>query len=351
MKLIRLILFPISILYGFILRIRNLAYDIEIIKSYEANIPTICFGNLSMGGTGKTPHTKFLIDKLADRNIVVLSRGYGRKTTGFLWVETNSMAKHVGDEPLEIKRHYPKIKVAVCENRVEGIKQIQKEFPNTELVILDDAYQHRKLKCSCYILLTTYSNPFYKDFIVPTGYLRDNRAEAKRAAVTIVTKSPIEQNNQAIIKQLIGRYTKAPVCFSHLKYADILPSLNSQQKSSISDLANKNIILLTGLANPTPFVDFWKSNANVIHHFNFPDHHDFTSKDLLKLRQIFDSFANQEPIVITTEKDSMRLEPHMLSTELQNVPIFVSKMAIAIENEAILMDIINNHISTFNYVE
>jgi len=351
MKLVRLILFPISILYGLILRIRNLAYDIGALKSYEANIPTICFGNLSMGGTGKTPHTKFLIDKLANRNIVVLSRGYGRKTKGFLWVEATSIAEHVGDEPLEIKRHSPNIKVAVCESRVNGIKQIQKEFPATELVILDDAYQHRKLKCSCYILLTTYNNPFYKDFIVPTGYLRDNRAEAERAAVTIVTKSPTEQNNQIIIKQLISRYTSAPICFSRMIYADVLASLNNEENINSTDLKNRSIILLTGLANATPFFDYWKSNANVIHHFNFPDHHAFTSKDLLKLRQIFDSFANQEPIVITTEKDSMRLESHMLSSQLQNVPIFVSKMAVSIDNEATLINIINNHTSTFNYVE
>lgn len=351
MKLVRLILFPISILYGLILRARNLAYDWGVIKAYQANIPTICLGNLSMGGTGKTPHTKFLIDKLNTPNIVVLSRGYGRKTTGFIWVNKNSLSHEVGDEPLEIKRHNPSIKVAVCENRVLGVKTIQQQHPETQLIILDDAYQHRKLTCSLYILLTTYNNPFFKDFIVPTGYLRDNRQEARRAAITIITKSPNKIPHPKIFKQYINRYNKAPVCFSKMNYMSILSHLNNQVNLTISDLEGKKIILLTGLANPKPFEDYWKSKADVVHHLKFPDHHDFSEKDLLKLRQIFDSFAHQEPIVITTEKDSMRLDRYVNSEVLQGVPVFVSKMGISIDDESTVLSIINHHISTFNYVE
>lgn len=350
MKLVRLLLFPISVVYGIVLRARNLAYDYHIFKSYQANIPTICLGNLSMGGTGKTPHTKFLLDKLNVPNTVVLSRGYGRKTKGFLWVNEKSIARDVGDEPLEIKKHKPSTKVAVCESRVIGLKTIQKQFPETKLIILDDAYQHRKLKCSLYILLTTYDNLFFKDYIFPAGYLRDNRKESKRASVTVVTKSPDRIKDKQIIEKKIKNYTNGIISFSRLNYAPNIHSLSGNLVIATSDLKNKKVLLLTGLANPKLFVDYWKLKADVIHHLKFPDHHDFSKKDLTKLRQIFDSFAHQEPIVITSEKDSMRLASHVHLDVLRNVPIFVSKMAISMDDESTFLSIINKHISTFNYV-
>jgi tetraacyldisaccharide 4'-kinase len=350
MKFLRVVLFPFSVLYSAILRIRNFAFDLGILKSYQASVPTICVGNVSLGGTGKTPHIKFLLSSLAPKKMVVLSRGYGRETKGFYWVQPNSVAHEVGDEPIEIKQFSSTTPVAVCENRVFGIQQILKELPETELILLDDAFQHRKLKCSFYILLTTQSNPFYQDFIIPSGYLRDNRKEAKRASATIVTKVKNIEALDSRMDTKIQKYSEAPVFYSQFQYTKTLPSLSEEEPINIDALKNRKTILLTGIANPDPFLSFWKDNSDFLTHIDYPDHHTFTIKDILKIQQIFDSFADQNPVILTTEKDSVRLAKFVASDNHKTLPIYISGIEVRLDNKQRLLTIINKHISTFNYV-
>ena len=302
---LRLLLLPFSWIYGIITFIRNKCYDFGLFQSYGIPAKSICVGNLSTGGTGKTPHVDLLIDIIlsSNKNIATLSRGYGRETKGLKEVEISSTALEVGDEPLFYKCKYgDQIKVVVAEKRKEGIDFILRTAPKTEVIILDDAFQHRAVKAEVNIIISDYNHPFYSDFILPAGNLRESRKGIKRAECIIISKCPpnLSKNEMDSIKAKID-FNPDRIFFSRIEYANLTPfSKNINSKV-------ENILLVAGIGNPTPLFEHLSTDFNV-KLLQFNDHHVFKPSDIVKIHQKFDTFANGSKIIVTTEKDFMRLK-------------------------------------------
>lgn len=320
MKILRLLLFPFSILYGFVVILRNLAYDWGLFKSQVFDLPIISVGNLSVGGSGKSPMAEYLIRLLKDRyKIATLSRGYGRKTSGFLLVNKDSESAESGDEPLQFKQKFNEITVAVCEDRVEGVNRLKSDH---ELIILDDAFQHRALKPGLSILLFEYSSLFKQQWLLPTGNLREPLWAIKRADVVIVTKcsesmSTAQQNN------IRGKFNTNRLFFSFLKYGNLKP-LNGNASERGLDSLNKEstIILLTGIANAVPLFEKIKMHASEIIHHEYPDHHQFNEKNIAKLVNAFNELKGGDNLIITTEKDAQRLGSKGIREQLKVLPVY-----------------------------
>lgn len=284
---------PLSWLYALGVWVRNVMYDDHILPSYTVNVPTIAIGNLAVGGTGKTPMTEYLIRLLSDKyQVAVLSRGYGRKTRGFRLAGPSDTAKTIGDEPMLIHTHFPDIPVAVCADRVQGVKQLQSLCPDIQCVILDDAYQHRKLRAGMYILLTTYDRLYVHDHILPRGYLRDLPAESARANAVVVTKCP--QTMQPIERRIVSNSLKL-ASYQHLYYTAIeYESLTLQSTP----------LLVASIANPIPLLEHLQQQFPNTELLQFHDHRNFTTRDVhIILRK-----AEKYEHVITTEKDYVRMQ-------------------------------------------
>jgi tetraacyldisaccharide 4'-kinase len=321
MNLVRKILFPFAILYGVIISIRNFLFDKNILKSYSFDVPVIAVGNLSVGGTGKTPQIEYLIRLLSPKyTIATLSRGYKRKSEGFVLADSTSNAEILGDEPFQFYKKFNNIQVAVDADRKNGIEQLLLQVPKPNLILLDDAFQHRKVKAGFYVLLTSYGDLYSDDFMLPTGNLREHKSGAKRADVIIVTKCPeelsvAEQNN---IKIKLGLSANQELYFSFIAYDDCIYSEN--KKVALRDVQNESQLLLAGIAKPEPFFSHLKVNTNKQEVLQYPDHHSFTEKEILDLIN-----KAQNQIIITTEKDYVRLKSHniegILATQLYYLPI------------------------------
>ena len=300
MQLLRKIAFPISLIYALAVYIRNICYDIGVFKSYSFKTPTICIGNLSVGGTGKTPMTEYIIRLIKeDYKTAVLSRGYRRKTKGFLLADNTSKVEELGDEPFQIYSKFKGIAVAVDRDRRNGIQKLENEV-NPDLILLDDAFQHRKVQPSISILLAAYSNLYVNDWYLPTGDLRDSKKEAKRAKIIIITKCPpnlTASQKQEVIK-LIKPKNHQKVLFSKLVYANDLIGLD--EKMSLSAIKEKRFSLVTAIAAPKPLVAYLKSSGKLFEHFKYADHHFFSKNDIAK-------FSKNE-FIITTEKDFTKLK-------------------------------------------
>lgn len=313
MKTLRKILFPFSVLYGAITALRNFLYDKEIKKPTSFDLPIIAVGNLSVGGTGKTPMVEYLIRLLSGKyKLATLSRGYKRKSKGFLLANATTKMEEIGDEPFQYHSKFKKIKVAVDENRVEGVAKILEMLPETEIVLLDDAFQHRKIKAGFYIMLTAYDDLYYKDLVLPAGNLRESRSGVKRADVVVVTKCPTDLTPEKIqeIKSKIA-CDNENIFFSTIQYNTIV--FNEKESLNLNELSDE-FIAVAGIAKPQYFFDYLKCSAE--NGLTFPDHHFFTEKDL---RQILNK-ANGKKI-ITTEKDYMRLKPLLPENQLFYLPI------------------------------
>ncbi len=308
MKLLRFLLFPFAVLYDVVTTIRNWFFDIGILKSISFDIPVIAVGNLSVGGTGKSPQIEYLIRLLkGDYNIAVLSRGYKRKTKGFQIVNDNHKAIDVGDEPLQFYEKFGnEVIVAVDADRTNGIQQLLKSKNPPEVVLLDDAYQHRKVKASTYILLTKYNDLFSDDFILPTGNLRESRRGAKRTDVIIVTKCPdnLSEVDQKNIIKKISSTKNQQIFFTTISYDE---DLKGEKNLSISDLKNKEVVLVTGIANPNPLLEYLSKREIDYKHLKYPDHYNFTDEDVLRIKKE-SGVSSSENIILTTEKDYMRLK-------------------------------------------
>jgi tetraacyldisaccharide 4'-kinase len=321
MKILRYLLFPFSIVYGLILRLRNLLFDTGILPSYTPDIPLICLGNLSLGGTGKSPHTEYLVKLLQpEHTLAVLSRGYGRKTSGFRYVQANDLAENTGDEPLQFKQKFGNaLIVAVAEKRKEGIQRLCAENPELNLILLDDAYQHRQVKAQVNILLTEYAHPYFKDCLLPAGNLREPRAGAARADAVIVTKCPddlTEKEMDYFRKHLSGK----EVFFSKIVYS----ALRSLQDNSELPFPGKDaeLVLLTGIANSKPLEAYLQTRVSKLQCLEFPDHHAFSVADVGKLSRLFEPMSEKNNIIVTTEKDAMRLRHPDISKLTRNLPIY-----------------------------
>ena len=316
MKLIRKILFPIVPIYYLVTWLRNRLYDLGIKKSESYDFPVICVGNLSVGGTGKTPMIEYLIRLLKDDfKVATLSRGYKRKTTGFKLANNNASAESIGDEPFQFYNKFKSdVLVAVDSDRKNGIKSLRSVQQKPDIILLDDAFQHRKVKASFNILLTTYSNPYYADFVLPTGNLREPKSGAKRANIIVVTKCPnnLERTEKSNILNKLNAENYQHVFFSSIDYSNEIISIDSTK--NINDL--KDFTLVTGIANAKPLVDFLKTKSLNFEHLNYKDHYEFSQQDILLLEK--------HKLIVTTEKDFMRLKQYKsLKDKLFYMPIAV----------------------------
>jgi tetraacyldisaccharide 4'-kinase len=302
MNLLRKILFPFVIIYGVITSLRNFLYDTGVFKSYSFNLPVIVVGNLSVGGTGKTPQIEYLIRLLSEKyKIATLSRGYKRKSKGFILADANVNASIIGDEPFQFYSKFPNIQVAVDANRKNGIEQLLSQTSKPEVILLDDAFQHRKVKAGFYILLTSFNELYSDDFQLPTGNLRENRGGAKRANVILVTKCPSDLSNdeQLKIRKKLAILDTQELYFTTIAYDEFVYSENEKYK--VSEVRNVDKLLLAGIAKPQSFFAHLQNNNEEC--LTFPDHHHFSEKDVLKII----NKANNK-IIITTEKDYARLK-------------------------------------------
>ncbi len=311
MNILRKILFPFSWLYGGITALRNLFYEKGWFESKSYNLPIICVGNLSTGGTGKSPMIEFFISFLKkDYQVAVLSRGYKRKTTGYKEVLKDSTAEEVGDEPLQFKQNFPEITVAVCANRQEGIENIKEK---ADVILLDDAFQHRKVKASTYILLTTFNDLYISDYVLPTGNLRESKRGAKRADVIIVTKCPegVAYAKLQEIQFLLKLKPHQKIYFSKVGYDENIYGIS--EILPLNYLTNKPFTLVTGIANPKPLVSYLKREELNFEHLKYPDHHHFSTSEIKKLKE--------KDIILTTEKDFVRLQPKLEKFAVYYLPI------------------------------
>jgi tetraacyldisaccharide 4'-kinase len=308
-KLLRILVFPISILYGIVVYVRNLFFDIGIYSSNSFKIPVIAIGNLSMGGTGKSPQIEYLIKLLQkDFKVAVLSRGYKRASKGFVLANKQSTVAELGDEPFQFYSKFKNILVAVDADRTNGIAKILEQVHKPNVILLDDAYQHRKVKAGLYILLTTYDKLYANDFLLPTGTLRESRQGAKRAKIIIVTKCPenISPSEKKRILNKINPTENQRVFFTNIKYADRL--ISKEKVIATAAMAKYEVLLLTGIANPKPLLNYLNSLKVDYKHLNFPDHYNFTEKDINGIQEQFNTLSSTEKIILTTEKDYMRLQ-------------------------------------------
>lgn len=314
MKLVRKILLPIVPIYYLVTSLRNKLYDAGVKKSTSYAFPVICVGNLNVGGTGKTPMIEYLINLLKeDFKVATLSRGYKRKTVGFQLADKNSNADSIGDEPFQFYNKYKDdIIVAVDANRNNGIKNLISANDVPEVILLDDAFQHRKVNAGFNILLTTYSNPYFSDYVLPTGNLREPRSGANRADVIIVTKCPINISEDEKLEFIsrINPKKSQQVFFSSIRYSNKV--FSDESSKEIKEL--KAFTLVTGIANASPLVSFLSEKGLNFEHLNFKDHHNFTQNEIDDL--------NNETLIITTEKDYMRLKQYeSLKDKLFYLPI------------------------------
>jgi tetraacyldisaccharide 4'-kinase len=334
MKFFRNIAFPFVPIYYMVTSLRNKLYDCGVKRSISYDFPIICVGNLSVGGTGKTPMIEYLVHLLKDDyRVATLSRGYKRKTKGFQLADAFSTAGTLGDEPFQFYNKFKnKVLVAVDANRTNGIKQL-KEFDNSlNVLLLDDAFQHRKVKAGLNILLTTYNSPYFIDYVLPTGNLREPRSGAKRANIIIITKCPntlSETEKSEFIKKIKPKENQY-VFFSEIVYSNDI--LSEETKKSIDSV--NNFTLVTGIANANPLVDFLKKKDLQFEHLNYKDHHEFSQEDILEL--------DKQALIITTEKDFMRLKQYKsLKGKLFYLPIKV-----VINDEAAINMLIKDFVKT-----
>tara|TARA_R110002074_G_scaffold57077_3_gene140417 strand:- start:26436 stop:27431 length:996 start_codon:yes stop_codon:yes gene_type:complete len=307
---LRKLLFPISLVYGFIVFLRNRCYDLGIFSSKSFNTRTICVGNLSVGGTGKTPMIELLVKSLhPDYQVSILSRGYKRKSNGFLLSTNKTSVEDLGDEPFQLKSKFPKVTVAVDSDRRNGIAQLEK-IVRPDVILLDDAFQHRKVKPSYSILLTAYNNIYVNDWYLPTGNLRDSKLEARRANLIVVTKCPknlsISERNKIVDR--INPKEHQKILFSCLSYNNELKGITV----NLEELKDKKVTLVTGIANPVPLENFLLEEGLTFEHMKFKDHHFFSEQEIALLKE--------KECILTTEKDYVRLKSRL--TNLHYIEVY-----------------------------
>ena len=323
MIFIRFLLFPFSLLYGLVIIMRNIAYDYGVLKSTTYPVPVILIGNLAIGGAGKSPMIAYLVKKLSDRyNIAVISRGYGRKTTGFVLAHKDALATEIGDEPLQLKKKYPNVTVAVCEDRVKGINELVTDHT---LILMDDGYQHRAVKPGLSILLYDFNTMFNMQWLLPTGNLREPLYGSKRADIIIVTKTSKNLTQRDRLRSVlrIKPYAHQQVFFSYLKYGNLHHLYDKGVRRTLASITKKTpIFLLTGIANAGSLLNKLRMYSDVIHHHQYPDHHSYTEKNILALIRMYKNLGAVNSLIITTEKDAQRLRMPAFNHLLNNVAIY-----------------------------
>lgn len=317
----RYLFIPFSFIYSGILYLRNKLFDKNYLKSASFNFPLICVGNLAVGGTGKTPMVELLIRLLKDKyRVATISRGYKRKTKGFGIADENTTALEIGDEPMQFHQKFPDVTVAVGEERLVAIPQLLQEKPDTEVIILDDAFQHRQVNAGLNILLTEYKNLYTRDFLLPAGDLRDIKSSAKRAEIIIITKCKnnlTEAERDLIIAELKPA-AQQKIYFTSITYSKPY-HLFSKQPISISH--DTDVLLVCGIANPKPLKEFLTKEVHTFDMLNYADHHIFDSDDLKDIIKQFTKISSAQKILLTTEKDAVRMQK--FEAELKEFPFYV----------------------------
>jgi tetraacyldisaccharide 4'-kinase len=321
LKSFRILLLPFALLYGLIVIIRNWLYDKNILKSASFGLPLINVGNLSVGGTGKSPMVEFLVLHLKSRfRVATLSRGYKRKTKGYALANENTTAIDIGDEPLQFYKKFPDVPIAIGEERIVAIPQLLHDRPETEVIILDDAFQHRAIKPGFNILLTDCGNLYTRDFFLPTGDLRDDRSSCKRANIIIVTKCRhdlSEEEKESLLKE-IGPQPHQQLFFSCISYG---APYHISHRNFYSLDGETEVLLVSGIANPKPLKAFLEEKIHTYYMMDYNDHHIFSIDDWKDIKKRFAAIDAQKKIVLTTEKDAMRLLK--FSTEIDGMPFYV----------------------------
>ncbi|HVK96239.1 MAG TPA: tetraacyldisaccharide 4'-kinase [Flavisolibacter sp.] len=321
MKSFRVLLLPFSLLYGLIIFIRNWLYDEDILKSSSFGLPIISVGNLSVGGTGKSPMVEYLVLHLKNNfKVATLSRGYKRKTRGYALASENTSALDIGDEPLQFYKKFPDVPIAVGEERLVAIPQLLHDRPDTQVIILDDAFQHREINAGLNILLTDYGNLFTRDFFLPTGDLRDLPASYKRAQIIIVTKCRpdlSEKEKNELVKE-INPLPQQKIFFTSIYYGT---PYHMTQRSFTFLNDQMEVLLITGIANPAPLKNYIEERINIYHLMQFNDHHIFTIDDWQEIKNRFENIDNQRKIILTTEKDAMRLMK--FTSDMDGMPFYI----------------------------
>jgi tetraacyldisaccharide 4'-kinase len=348
-----ILLFPFSLLYGIITYIRNKLYDRNIFRpAYFDGIGIVSIGNITVGGTGKTPMTEYLVRMLSPNyRVAVLSRGYKRTTKGFMFVETLSTAAQAGDEPCQIKRKFPDITVAVATNRIEGIGKICENHPDIQVILLDDAFQYRKIRPTLSILLTDYNRPLFRDSMLPGGRMREWACSAKRADIAVVTKSPAgmsteEQND--IMHRYAEIFNNKP-CFTTVAYGEPVPVFGNGMALSTASLQRYNVLLITGIATPKPYEAYLRKHAASLQTLAFPDHHEFSDKDTERIFKKWENMPSANKVIITTEKDAARLQnipvPEPVAHSICYIPITVCFTGGGASFEKQVKSAINEHLN------
>lgn len=323
-------LLPAGFLFGMVVSIRNYFYNHGILKSVRFNLPVLSVGNLTVGGTGKTPHTEYLVRLLRNKyKIAVLSRGYGRRTSGYQLANTNSTQEIIGDEPFQIHMKYPDITVAVDESRVDGISKLL-TFPNPDVILLDDAYQHRAVTPSLNILIVNYHRNIFQDKLLPAGLLREPHYETRRADIIVISKCPndISEDEMSAIKSGFNLTSRQSLYFTRICYNELVHFNGTSHTSPISSIGdNTSVLIVTGIASPMLIETELKRYTSHITLISFPDHHQFTDSDIDRVNKEFAKLQGESKIIVTTEKDATRLRSINIKGELQS-KMFILPIAI-----------------------
>jgi tetraacyldisaccharide 4'-kinase len=325
MELLRFLLYPLAVIYGLVVFLRNKLFDWRILKSFPFPIPIISVGNLVAGGSGKTPLVEYIVRLLKEQHkIATLSRGYGRKSRGFLMATPADTIDRLGDEPLQYSRKFADLPVAVDERRKHGIRQLMAEVPGLEGVILDDAFQHRYVKPGLSILVTDYHKIYPHDHLLPVGRLREWKSGSRRANIIVVSKTPKIFSplvRRQLLEDLKPLNTQL-VCFSYIAYEDWLPLYEQVPVLEGESRKVTTILLVTGIAFPPPLEEYLRPFCSDLSKLEFGDHHTFTDKDITLIRDTFLSLPTRRKIIITTEKDAMRLKSPAIESVLSELPIY-----------------------------
>ena len=341
----KILLLPISLIYHIVLTIRHKLYDWHILKTTRFEKPVICVGNLNLGGTGKTPTVEYLINILHDNyRVATLSRGYGRKTKGFFQAESTSTVENLGDEPLQYFKKFPEIMVAVDEDRVDGVRKLIRSRFYPEVILLDDAFQHRRIKAGFNLLLTEYQHLYCDDFLFPTGNLRDIKSAAKRADIIVVSKSPEElkedEKRQIINKLKPKEHQK--VFFSYVEYEPLKPLNEAAKQLSVDD--TDSVLAFCGIANPKPFVEELKQHYKTVDFLHFADHHAYTENDVKTILKRYEDLDGKKKIIVTTEKDAARLTKSPYLCQFETAPLYDLPVSVRFLEEEKFNETILNYV-------
>lgn len=348
MAIVKVLLSPLSLLYGVITGARNFLFRTGLLKSRHFKVPIICVGNITVGGTGKTPHTEMLIAELKKEfRVACLSRGYKRKTSGFVLATADSTAREIGDEPKQIKQKFPDIIVACDSKRVRGIEKLMALPEPPEVIVLDDAFQHRYVQADKNIVLMDYNRPVYQDMLLPAGRLRENMTALKRADYIICTKCPAQL--LPIERRIVSKHLKIKpyqqLFFTTQTYGSIRQL--GGETASIAPGKSSTILCVTGIAQPAPYIAYLKTLAAKVVALPFADHHDFSERNIKEIERKFEEISSREKYIFTTEKDAVRLQEMKLPNNLKRHIYYVPVTPAFLQREDILLHEISEYVRKY----